>query len=60
MERWSTSESMEWCTVWSTAISSICESGSVGDMGWVTGATVREPSLVTGWKTLRPSLERGV
>lgn len=45
--------------MWSTAISSIRDSRSVGDMGGVIGAMDRESFLVIGWKTLRPSLERG-
>ena len=60
MERWSTSESLEWCTVWSTTILSIREPRLVGDMSGVIGATDHESFLATGWKTLRPSLERGV
>jgi hypothetical protein len=60
MERWSTSESLEWgATGWSTGISSIRESGSVGDMGGVIGAMDRESFLAIGWKTLRPLLGRG-
>jgi hypothetical protein len=59
MERRSTSESMEWGTTGSTDMSSICDSGLVGDMGGVIGARDRESFLAIGWKTLRPLVGRG-
>ena len=58
-ERRSRSESLEWGTGWSTDISSIRESGLVGDMGGVIGAMDRESFLAIGWKGLGPLLERG-
>ena len=59
MERWSTSESLEWGTGWSTAISSMRDSESVGDMGGVIGAMDRESFLAIGWKMLRPLPGKG-
>lgn len=50
---------MEWGTGWSTGISSIRDSVSVGDMGGVIGAMDRESFLAIGWKRLKPLLERG-
>jgi len=50
---------VEWGTGWSTAISSIRDSESVGDMGGVIGAMDLESFLAIGWKTLRPLLGRG-
>lgn len=50
---------MECSTGWSTGMSSIRDSLSVGDMGGVIGAMDRESFLAIGWKTLRPLSERG-
>ena len=59
IERRSTSESLEWGTGWSTGISSIRDSGWVGDMGGVIGAMDRESFRAIGWKTSRPLLGKG-
>lgn len=58
-ERWSTSESLERGRGWSTGISSIRDSESVGDMGGVIGAMDRESFRANGWKALGPLSERG-
>jgi hypothetical protein len=59
MERWSTSESLECGMGWSTDMTSIRDSLSVGDIGGVIGAMDRESFLVSGWKTLTPLSGRG-
>lgn len=59
MERRSTSESLESGAGWSTDISSIRDSLSVGDIGGVIGTTDRETFLAIGWKKLTPLSGRG-